>query len=166
MDFCAIFEREMNGLYSLAFLLAGDHETAGQCFLGALEDCRKESDVFREWARPWCRRAVVKQAIRRVQPRSGEREVAARAKHSPDDAEDIPRRLLRLPSFERFVFAMAVLERYSARECAVLLDCQVRDVEQARIRALRFLGQEAGRDRRMAVLAGRRGQEPLAAASA
>src|SRR5258708_31900362 len=40
-----------------------------------------------------------------------------------------------LPPFDRFVFVMSVLERYSARECALLLDCSPTDVLPARIRA-------------------------------
>ena len=44
--------------------------------------------------------------------------------------------LLELKDFERFVVVMAVLERYSEHECALLLGCSRRQIEQARIRAL------------------------------
>jgi DNA-directed RNA polymerase specialized sigma24 family protein len=40
-----------------------------------------------------------------------------------------------LSPFVRFVFAMSVLERYSDRDCALLLDCSCADVVAARIRA-------------------------------
>ena len=154
MDFCAIFERDMNALYSLAFLLTGDHNTAEECFLGALEDCRRASDIFRGWMRSWSRRAVVKQAIRQVQPRVEEAAGATEVAGGAEEREEIPRRLLRLPPFQRFVFAMSVLERYSVRECAALLDCQARDVERARVKALQFFGQTATQVRPMAVFAG------------
>jgi DNA-directed RNA polymerase specialized sigma24 family protein len=41
-----------------------------------------------------------------------------------------------LASLDRIVIVMSVLERYSVRECAALLDCSVRDVQPARMRAL------------------------------
>lgn len=148
-DFCAICEEEMNPLYSLARLLTANRETAEECRLAALDDCRKASDVFRECSPSWCRRAIIKQAIQQMRP-VPDATNAAEAVHQPEEIEDIPRRLLQLRPFERFVFGMAVLERYSARECATLLDCQVRDVERARIAALQFLG-GSGRDRLMAL---------------
>jgi DNA-directed RNA polymerase specialized sigma24 family protein len=142
-DFCAIFEEEMDILYSLALLLTGgDEATAERCFLAALDDCRNR-DVFAEWARPWSRRAVIEQAIRHVHPRPDGASAAA-AGSAAAEIDESPRRLLELPPFERFVFGMAVLERYSARECATLLDCRTHEVEGARVAALEFLGSSGG----------------------
>jgi hypothetical protein len=44
--------------------------------------------------------------------------------------------VLNLAPFERFVFAMAVLEHYSDHECSMVLGCAWRSVLAARIRAL------------------------------
>jgi hypothetical protein len=44
--------------------------------------------------------------------------------------------VLQLEPFERFVYVMSVLERYSDLDCTVLLGCARRDVIAARIRAL------------------------------
>ena len=44
--------------------------------------------------------------------------------------------VLRLEPFERFVYVMSVLERYSDPDCSVILGCARRDVIAARIRAL------------------------------
>ncbi len=142
-DFCEIFDQEMDALYSLAFLLTADRQTAEKCFLDALDECRKSHGVFAEWASSWSRRAIIKQAIRQLRPKfaTGSPVDAVQA---PGEVEDIPRRLLRLRPFERVVFGMAVLERYSDRECAALLGCLVREVEAARIRALQFLGGSEG----------------------
>ncbi len=131
-DFCAIFNEDMSALYSLALLLTADHEMAQQCFLAALDHCLKGADVFPDRARSWSRRAIVKQAIQVVN---------------------------QLPAFTRFVFAMAVLERYSIPECATLLNCGARDVEQARIRALQLIS-GTGRDLQPATFTGNTGQEP------
>lgn len=161
-DFCMIFEEEMSALYSLAVLLTGDREAAEKCFLIALDNCRNASDVFREWSRSWSRRAIVKQAIRQVRPMP----LSGRAADTLAGAEieDIPRRLLQLRPFERFVFAMTVLERYSARETATLLDCQVRDVERAQTAALQFLGGSSRDD--LTLLAAGRTHEPAGIAHA
>lgn len=136
-DFCAIFEKDMNTLYSLAFLLTADHRTAEQCFLVGFDDCLHGADVFPGWARSWSRRAIVKQAIRLVNPRPVAPDFAAEA---PRNGGDVPSRLLELPAFDRFVFAMTVLEKFSARECAALLNCVPSDVERAKSRVLQGLG--------------------------
>lgn len=47
----------------------------------------------------------------------------------------------RLESLERFVFVMSVLEHYSDPECSVLLNCTVKNVSTARLRALRTLAE-------------------------
>jgi hypothetical protein len=44
--------------------------------------------------------------------------------------------VLRLEPFERFVYVMSVLERYSDLDCSVILGCARRDVIAARIRGL------------------------------
>jgi DNA-directed RNA polymerase specialized sigma24 family protein len=47
--------------------------------------------------------------------------------------------VLGLPAFERFVFVMSVLERYSDQDCSVLLGCSRRDVALARRKAAEHL---------------------------
>lgn len=138
MNFCTIFTGEMDGLYSLALLLTADGELAEECFLAALEDCRITPEVFHEKASAWSRRAIIKRAIQRMQPavQRERRDLGHRA----DRLNEIPLRLLQLDDFERFVFTMTVLERYTAWECATLLDCRVQDVERAQIAALKFVG--------------------------
>jgi hypothetical protein len=44
--------------------------------------------------------------------------------------------VLQLEPFERFVYVMSVLERFSNLDCSVLLGCARREVIAARIRAL------------------------------
>lgn len=150
-DFCGIFDQEMNSLYSLSLLLTGSHEIAQQCFLAALEDCRTGMSVFKEWARSWTRRAVIKNAINLVGP-SPDDVVSAAAEGPANDMHDTARSLLQLGPFDRFVFVMSVLERYGIRECAALLNCRAIEVEQARQRVLQFIAAD-GRDLAPAVLA-------------
>jgi hypothetical protein len=63
-------------------------------------------------------------------------------------------RILRLEHFERFVFVMSVLERYSDQDCSVLLGCSRQDVGETRMRALLHL---AERDRLRTVAPSGRG---------
>ena len=135
-DFCAIFEQEMNTLYSLALLLTADHVTAERVFLAAFHECLEGADVFPGWEHSWSRRAIVKQAIRVVRPRHDDSDVASDA----IAGKAIPARLLELRPFDRFVFAMTLLERFTVRETAVLLNCMPSDVEKARVRVLQSLG--------------------------
>jgi hypothetical protein len=68
-DFSKVFHKDMNGLYQLSFLLAGDHEKAEKCFVAGIEDSVNENRVFREWARSWAKRIIVENAIRELKPR-------------------------------------------------------------------------------------------------
>ncbi len=140
-DFCQLFEKQMDGLYSLALLLTGEDTAAEECFLSALDDCRKSTDVFRESALSWSRRTIIKDAIRRLHPAATSRQNTA-TPATVSNASGTLSRLLALQTFERFVFAMSVLEGYSAHECAALLDCGPRDVTPALLRALLSLGAE------------------------
>jgi hypothetical protein len=142
-DFCRVFEEDMNGLYLLSLLLTADREKAEQCFVSGLEDSVEGSPVFKEWARSWSRRAIIQNAIRVVNPQSkitdapkpvSLAETVAAAQHGGIAG------ILALEPFERFVYVMTVLERYSDHECSILLGCAQREVPGARIRAVLQLG--------------------------
>jgi hypothetical protein len=141
-QFCRIFQKDMLGLYLLAFLLTASHEHAEQCFLLGMGDALKERKVFKEWASSWSRRLVIKNAIHLIADSSTE------SREQPDcwiEANDESTMgatinvLTQLDSFDRTVFVMSVLERYSEHECALLLGCSTRDIHAARIRALQEL---------------------------
>ena len=146
-DFRRIFEEDLHGLYQLAFLLTGDHQKAELCFVVGLEDCAKESRVFREWARTWAKRVIVKKAIRELHPRSShcnsptyvpmifstKPELNGSGGHFDADA------VSGLADFDRFVFVLCVLERYREHECALLLGCSDSEVREARTQAIEQL---------------------------
>jgi hypothetical protein len=145
-DFIKVFHEDMNGLCQLSFLLTGDHEKAETCLVAGIEDCVKKNRVFREWARSWAKRMIVENAIREMKPRPslrGPSPSAAVFQHSDQlsgageyfDLEAV----LKLDDFERFVFVMSVLEKYSHHECALLLGCSVLEIRQARLHALEEL---------------------------
>ena len=155
-DFCRIFGQDLNNLFLLSLLLAGDHEKAEQCFVAALENATNRRTVFREWARPWARRAVIQAAQCMINPRPRRTDEAltqppvASSKKAPPERIEIAA-VLGLEPFDRFVFVMSVLEGYPRHECAILLGATRREVIEARNRALEQLGREVesrlGRDR-------------------
>jgi hypothetical protein len=147
-DFCRIFGEDMSGLYLLALLLTGEEKAAEQCFLSSLDDAINGGPVFKEWARSWARRTVVRNAIGLLSPKPG-------AGAQPSKLEDTAtshtsgteptymlglKALLELPIFDRFVFVITVLEGIRGHECALLLECSPREVISARRRVLEALG--------------------------
>ena len=146
-DFCRIFDEDMNDLYLLSFLLTADREKAEQCFVSGLEDAVEGNPVFKEWARSWARRAIIQNAVRAINPRPAERGGSSRSTSVDDHDKALPPQLqmeiagvLGLEPFDRFVYVVTVLERYSDHECSLLLGCARREVLAARTRALQQLG--------------------------
>lgn len=141
-DFHSVFTGAGNELYRLSFQLTGDHDKAEQCLIAGREECFKTTRVFKEWARSWAKRTVIQNAIRELKPRpritsSSSSTDPTYVGESPSGRDrDFERDIvMALEDFERFVFVMSVLERYSEHECALLLGCARRQIEQARIRA-------------------------------
>jgi DNA-directed RNA polymerase specialized sigma24 family protein len=144
-DFCRVFEEEMNSLYLLSFLLTADHKKARQCFVSGLENATEGPPVFRDWANSWARRTIIQGAIRLLNLRPADENSAHPIARSFDDATFPTNQpqitaILALPSFDRFVFVMSVLERYSNQECSLLLGCARQDVIAAQTRALQQIG--------------------------
>jgi hypothetical protein len=146
-DFQKIFEEEMSGLYLLSFLLTASREKAEQCFVSGLEDAVEGNPVFKEWARSWARRVIIQNAVRVINPRpakgTGDHSPAAVSNKGALPFGEQPLEIaavLRLEPFERFVYVMTVLERYSDQDSSVLLGCARRDVVSARTRALQQVG--------------------------
>jgi DNA-directed RNA polymerase specialized sigma24 family protein len=152
-DFQEIFTTDMAGLHLLAFLLTADAEKAEQCFVAGLEESIRGNPVFRQWARSWSKRAIIKNAIKVISPAPGRPGLGVEAGSAGAEAgharievssaryEDAPGKALiaavtRLDPFERFVLVMAVLEDYSVRECSALLGCPATEVAAAKSRAI------------------------------
>src|SRR4029077_2915384 len=115
-DFQRIFHEDMNGLYLLSFLLTADHEKAEQCFVSGLEDAVNGNRVFKEWARSWARREIIKNAVKVINPRpvegsahSSPISVNSNGKTLPAERQVEITAVLGLETFERFFFLMSVL---------------------------------------------------------
>ena len=140
-DFCSIFDNQADRLYLLAFLLTADQKKAEECVVTGLEDCLEGNPVFRDWARAWSIRTIVKRAIGMMRP------LAKESSSTPTSSEleagssvaEIIATITHMPIFERFVFVLSVLEGYTDRDCAGLLNCPTAAIVTARIRALEYL---------------------------
>ena len=141
----------MNSLYLLSLLLTADPQKAEKCFLSGFEESVGNNSVFKERARLWARRSIIFRAIRLLCPRpNGENESneawlsaligkASSEIHAELQGHPNFARIVRLKAFERFVFIMSILEKYSDQECSLLLGCFRRDVINARTAATRHL---------------------------
>jgi len=109
------------------------------CFVSGLQESVNGSPVFKEWTHAWARRTVIQNAVRVINPRPVEEHAPSSfdsggAKLAVEQVESAA--VLQLEPFERFVYVISVLERYSDLDCSVLLGCAGRDVIAARIRAV------------------------------
>jgi DNA-directed RNA polymerase specialized sigma24 family protein len=154
-DFCRIFERDLNRLYLLSFLLTADEAIAEQCFVGGLHTAQEGNPVFKEWAEAWARRMIILNAIRMIRPRltAGTTEPFGRVAESAAAERTEIAEIVKLPAFERFVFVMSVLEGYSDRECALHLVCTLAEIRAARTRALEQMGRAAELRRKLVGIA-------------
>lgn len=152
--FCRVFFENLDGLYQLSFLLTGDEENAHQCFVAGFEDSAKANNVFKEWAHSWAKRAIIRNAIAILRPQPND---AGSSQSASVASEKSKLRIIRdghleidsvlaLENFERIVFVMTVLERYSDKDAALLIGCSVEEVRTARICALEEIGNLARTD--------------------
>jgi DNA-directed RNA polymerase specialized sigma24 family protein len=143
-DFCRVFTENLDGLYQLSYLLTGDGKKAQQCFVIGFEDSVKAKTVFKDWALSWAKRAIIKNAIRALQPQAADSDSSLPASVASDknklriirDGHLEIDSVLALEDFERVVFVMTVLERYSDHESALLIGCSIEETQAARICAL------------------------------
>jgi hypothetical protein len=119
-DFARVFREDMGSLHLLSLLLTADHGKAEECLVSGLDDCVEGNNIFREWTRPWARRAIVQNAVRMLTPRR-ENPTGAPPPVDPVDyglgqtpeANAAITNILKLRDFDRFVYVLAVFERYS-----------------------------------------------------
>jgi len=143
-DFVSLFERERVSLRTLALLLTANSETAKRCLFRSFQECITSSSVSTEWILSWTRRMVIRNAISLIIKPGGHSFV-----NTSDDADNwliafFPddslgavaesESIVDLPEFDRFVFVICVLERYSTQDCALLLGRSPREINEARKR--------------------------------
>ena len=150
-DFCHIYVEQMNSLYLLSLLLTADPQKAEKCFLSGFDESTSNNYVFKEKAHLWARRSIIGSAIRLLCPQPNNENESNEARPSPLIGKvpgKVPAELQGYPSFahivglnafERFIFIMSILEKYSDQECSLLLGCFRREVINARTAAIGLL---------------------------
>lgn len=136
-DYRGLFTREADQLHLLCRALTGDDHRAQLSFQDALaQSLASANGVFREWMSSWARRQIIKSCIRTM---ATEIQSVARSfspfttYRSLSDAAAseqlrtmaptlLEKKLLALDPLSRFVIVLRVLENYSRRETALLLD--------------------------------------------
>jgi DNA-directed RNA polymerase specialized sigma24 family protein len=150
-EFVSLFERERVSLQRLALLLTANSEAAKRCLIRAFRECIASSSVSKEWILTWTRRMVIRNAISLVIGPGGQ------SFTNPNDDADNGQiafisddslgalaeseSIFGLPEFDRFVFVICDLERYSMHDCALLLGRSPRDINEARQRIGNRVGQ-------------------------
>jgi DNA-directed RNA polymerase specialized sigma24 family protein len=150
-EFVSVFDCERAGLRRLALLLTANSEAAQRCLIRAFRECIASSSVSKEWILSWTRRVVIRNAISLVMDPGDQSFVDTNddadnglTAISPDDSVGAfaeSESILGLPEFERFVFVICVLERYSIHDCALLLGKAPREVNETRHRIGNQVGQ-------------------------
>jgi len=146
-DFQQLFAKEMTDLFDLSFRLTANAEKAESCLILAMRDCfDSSSTVAKSSARNWARRAVIRNAISQVLGKESisldeilsdmgyDFHLQASEYRIEELRESIE--VLELPNFDRLVFVICVLERYSILDCALLMRKSPKDVNDARVRAV------------------------------
>jgi DNA-directed RNA polymerase specialized sigma24 family protein len=140
-DFYQLFMKDMNRLYTLSLLLTADHSLAEECLVRGLDDSSSSTRIFKEWLQSWATRTIIQSAIQIIRPRPGDGRTPDRKAAMNQPAELAA--VIELPPFERFVFVLSVLERYSDQECSLLLNTNRGEVTAARTHALQSIGNSA-----------------------
>jgi len=129
-DFWNILTDGMHSLYQLSFLLTADLDQAKQCFFSGMGECEEEIGVSAAWAQARARHTILKSAIWMIMPapeRADDSSFALKGSAAPGET-NLFDAVVRLNAFERFVYVMSVLEKYSDDDCSTLLRCSRRDV--------------------------------------
>ena len=152
-EFQQLFETDEAGFFELAYALTADCNLARECLVSGLQDCRNTNAVFREWARKWARRVIVRNAVRLLRQRSRNENSAAEQPAAIDSsagllaAPPLLHRILALPDFERVVCVLSAGEHYSNKEIALLLERSPEEIREAGTRALQQVAEaETERD--------------------
>ena len=145
-DFQGLFAREMTDLFRLSLQLTADAEKAETCLVLAMRECFANGAVAKEWALIWTRRTIIRNAICLVFSTENGLPNDPHSDVGPDfhlqacgyrlEALRNSLTILALPDFDRLVFVICVLERYSILDCALLLKKSPQAVNDARLRAI------------------------------
>lgn len=148
IDFCRAFEQEMQPLYLLSFLLTASHADAERCLTITMDEVLgQQESVFKESVLVWIKYRLIKIAIQLKfgADRGRTNKIDRWSMTQPEEMTSLQiNAITLLPSLSRFVFVMSTLEKYSSKQCSLLLDCSQEAVLQERVNALKQLQIDIG----------------------
>ncbi|MGA8087472.1 MAG: hypothetical protein WCA10_09210 [Terracidiphilus sp.] len=144
------FAAAMSDLFCLALLLTAQADRAEECIIRSIRECMTSARVRSEELPAWVRNSVIRNGVAIVDESKGESHW-----HKEDQAipllpaasqgsvytADYSAGILELSSFDRLVYVICVLERYSSRHCALLLRSSRERVREARVAAVAHIAE-------------------------
>jgi hypothetical protein len=141
-DFQQLFTTEATDLFRLSLQLTADAEKAEGCLILAMKYCFGTNTIFKDFARVWARRMVIRSAIQLAfdvdhnSANDAETEFHLHSKGIHNDHQQLESMVvLHLSRFDRLAFVICVFERLSISDCALLLRKSRKDVNEAIVRA-------------------------------
>jgi DNA-directed RNA polymerase specialized sigma24 family protein len=159
-DMQKLFAAAMNDLFCLAFLLTANVDSAEDCLVRSIRECLKNKYVLNERLPAWIRDTIVRNGINIVKDIEGlsfsdtPRDSIPLVPESSQGvirATDYSAGILELNDLDRLVYVICILERYTSRQCALLLGRSREKVREARSRALAHIAEFESRWREIPV---------------
>lgn len=146
-DFNQLFTAEIDGFVRLSLQLTADPKKAEQCLVLAMKDCRGAKSTFRDFARVWARRMVIRNAIHLIPSADSDSACDVQSSELRNENHLKMAPVLDLPEFDRLAFVICALEQLSIQDCALLLRKSPKDVSEAIARAENQLASRGSRGR-------------------
>ena len=134
-DFNQLFTAEVNDFFRLSLQLTADARKADRCLTLAMKDCSGAKTIFRDFARVWARRMVIRNAIHLLQSIDSDSACDEQSSGLQNENHLKMTPVLGPPEFDRLAFVICVLEHFSIQDCALLLRKSPKDVNEAIARA-------------------------------
>lgn len=149
-DMQKLFVAAMKDLFCLAFLLIANSERAEDCVIRSMRECFRNRYILKERLPDWVRDSVVRNGMKIVRDIDGLSFGDAPRDSIPLVPEpsqpsigttDYSAGILELSNFDRLVYVICILERYTSGRCAMLLGMSREQVWDARNRALAHIAE-------------------------
>lgn len=159
-DMQKLFAAAMNDLFCLAFLLTANADRAEDCLVRSIRECLKSKYILKERLPAWIRDTIVRNGINIVKDVEGlsfgdtardSIPLVPESSQAVIRATDYSAGILELNNLDRLVYVICILERYTGRQCALLLGRSCEKVREARTQALAQIAEFESRWREIPV---------------
>ena len=134
-DFNQLFTAEIHDFFRLSLHLTADARKAERCLILAMKDCHGAKTIFRDFARVWARRMIIRNAIHLIQRDGLETACDSQSTELQNENRRKMAPALGPAELARLAFVICAVEHLSVQDCALLLGRSPRDVNEAIVRA-------------------------------